>query len=40
MAAMLLLDANGLIKLPPPDELQKATLGLAAGKMDKETPTD
>jgi len=39
MAALVFLDANSVTKLPPPDELEKATLDLAAGKMDKETLT-
>lgn len=35
MAALVFLDANGIEKLPAPKELERVTLHVAAGQLDK-----
>lgn len=40
LAALAFLDTNGVDPLPDPDELERATLAVAAGEMAKETLTD
>jgi len=36
MAALVFLHANGARRLPEPDQLEQATLAIAAGQMSKE----
>lgn len=35
MAALIFLDANGVTRLPAPDELERMTLAIAAGEATK-----
>jgi len=35
LAALVFLGANGAKRLPEPDDLQEATLGVAAGEISK-----
>jgi death-on-curing protein len=35
MAALVFLDVNGADRLPEPDDLERATLGVAAGEIPK-----
>jgi death-on-curing protein len=39
MAALVFLDVNGCTKLPPPKDLERVTLSVAAGQMPKESLT-
>lgn len=36
MSALIFLDVNNAPTLPPPDALEKTTLGVASGKTSKE----
>lgn len=40
LAALVFLDVNGVDALPEPDELEQATLAVAAGEMSKEELVD
>lgn len=40
LAALVFLDINGVDVLPDPDELERATLAVAAGEMAKEEIID
>ena len=40
LAALVFLDINGVGALPEPDELERATLAVAAGEMAKEELID
>jgi death-on-curing protein len=40
MAALVFLDVNGVRKLPSPTEMERATLAIASGRMEKQALID
>jgi death-on-curing protein len=40
LAALIFLDVNGASSLPPPDEIERMTLAVAAGEATKDRLTE